>query len=653
MRNQVVLEFLRSLFVLLLLTLPQPAWAEADEFARNAVEHADKRNWNDAMIHAKRSSAPGIVKLITWQYVLDQDSGASFDEITRFIDENPDWPEMKRLRLRAEQSLKSGGVADNDIIAWFTDNEPVTGIGKIALADAMRHMRTGDQEKITSLVRDGWKNGDFDEAQEIQVAATYASLLRKEDDIARLDRLLWEEKITPAKRMMNRVSQDYQKLAKARMALQENKKTSVLLVANVPPNLRKTPGLIYDRMRYRLRKDDNSGVRDMLLAAPVEVPYPEKWWKPREVQIRKAIDEKNFTMAKKLLANHGQADGVELADATWLKGWLLTEFLNQPKAGYDAFYHMHSSVRYPVSKARAAYWAGRAAEKSGDEETASNWYNTASAYPTTFYGQLASLKHNGTAPLHIPASPAVSSAERQAFESSDLAKAIKLCVELDETDLASRMISWVAENAQTDSRAAIAAEFGKRIGQPFLSVRAAKKALQRNIVMADAGYPLPKTPASEPVERALTLAITRQESEFDRRAKSPSGAIGMMQLLPSTAKETARKADMGYALSSLYERDYNMTLGSLYLQRLVNSYDGSYIMAIAAYNAGPGNVRGWSQQFGTPGNSLDSAVNWIEKIPFYETRNYVQRVLENLQVYRHLDADGESPKLQLGEDLVR
>src|SRR5208283_5108197 len=160
------------------------------------------------------------------------------------------------------------------------------------------------------------------------------------------------------------------------------------------------PGLIYDRMRYRVRRYDDKGVREMLLDAPAHVPYPEKWWKTREVQIREAIGEKNYTMAKKLLANHAQTDGSEFAEATWLEGWLQNEFLNQPKLAYEAFTRIYSAVRFPVSKARAAYWAGRAAEKSGDSGAADNWYKSASAYPTTFYGQLAALKAHGAAPLH-------------------------------------------------------------------------------------------------------------------------------------------------------------------------------------------------------------------------------------------------------------
>jgi len=173
------------------------------------------------------------------------------------------------------------------------------------------------------------------------------------------------------------------------------------------------------------------------------------------------------------------------------------------------------------------------------------------------------------------------------------------------------------------------------------------------VVLVDIGYPVPKIPGGLPIERALALAIIRQESEFDSAAKSPSGALGMMQLLPSTAKEIARKNGLKTSRSRLLEPEHNVTLGSHYIARLINSYDGSYILAIAAYNAGPGNVHHWVKRFDTPGNDADNAVNWIEKIPYDETRNYVQRVLENVQVYRHIDGGDSPPPLKLAEDLMR
>lgn len=623
---------------------------DALDQARQAFFFVHRKDWDSARAQAKASNVPAVVKLAQWQYFLDQDSQAPFDDIIRFIEENPNWPDAKKLRARAELALRSGNVPDHGIIAWFDRNPPVTGVGKIALAEALRRNKLADQEKISGLIHEAWRGGDFDETQQALILDTYGDLLTQKDDIARIDRLLWEEKIASARRILDRVPKDYQRLFQARMDLLKDKKTAGLAIARVPSALRKDPGLLYDRMRYRARRDDDKGVREILLNAPANPPYPDKWWKTREYQAREAIGEKNYVVAKKLLAGRKALEGSDAADALWLEGWLHAEFLHEPKRAYENFSRMYDNVHTPVSRARAAYWAGRAAEQSGDQESAKAWYKNAAAYPTTFYGQLGALKADGAAVLQVPASPGASEEETQAFDHGELAQAASVCLTLGEKDWARHIISHMIETAATDKEAALAAGLGARLGDTYLGVHGAKKALQRNVVLINAGYPRPETP-NAPVERALTLAITRQESEFDPQAQSPSGALGLMQLLPKTAREIARKNTMDFSRNQLFDPAYNMTLGSLYLARLLNSYDGSYVMAIAAYNAGVGNVRNWTSQFGTPNNNAESAIDWIEKIPFSETRNYVERVLENVQVYRHLET-GESP-LHLAEDLAR
>ncbi len=643
---------LRTLSLLLALTILTGTPAAANP-AKEAFRQAERRNWQEALLSAKRIDDEIILKLITWQYLLDPDSGAGFSEIRQFIDANHGWPGLKRLRVRAEAALNQGATGDEDIIAWFEGSIPLTGMGKLWLAEAYERTSQSNEASITQLIRDAWKDGDFEEPHEKQILLTHKKRLRPEDHIARVDRLLWEDKITPAKRILHLVPQGHRRLFEARIALIDDKRHLDKFLAQVPASLKKDPGLIYNRMRWRERRGLDKGVREMLLLAPKTVPYPHKWWRTREMHIREAIDEGNYSLAKKLLANHGQVDSAELADAIWLDGWIKCEFTKEPKAAYDAFTTMFNNVSYAVSRARAAFWAGRAAEKSGEETAAKNWYNTASAYPTTFYGQLAALKVHGRAPLHIPAPPVIRSGERRDFEDSDLVRAVKIAADLDMPDLASLLVSHMVENAGSDSQAMLAAELGKSIGHPFLSVRGAKKAMQKNIILIDAGYPVTKLEYAWPIERPLALAITRQESEFDPQAKSPSNARGMMQLLPSTAKEVARKNGMKYSLERLYDEEYNMQLGSDYLSRMIDGFDGSYIMAIAAYNAGPGNVRKWIKSFGTPGGKINDAINWIEKIPFAETRNYVQRVLENLQVYRHIEAGDNAPVLKLGDDLVR
>jgi len=649
-----VLRLIQLLCAIVMIALSgSVVFADDDSPEHNALLFAARKDWQNAQSYANQSSSTVLKTLISWEYALDADSGASFDEITQFIADHPNWPDQKKLRLRAEMSLHTSSVEDQALIKWFDDVTPVSGTGKIALAHAYERTQKGSADTVRTLVREAWHNGDFDEPQEQKILDDYGSLLTKEDHAARINRLLWEDHTGATKRIMRLASDAQQKLFKARIALQQDKSLAVLAVAQVPSSLKHDPGLIYDRMMFRARRDDDNGVREMLYLAPAQPPYPEKWWHHREYQVRRAIDKKQYSVAKKLLDGHGQIDGEGLADATWLEGWLKTEFMNDPKSGFKHFTDMYEQVRYPVSKARAAYWAGRAAEKSGDTSSAKKWYKKAVAFPTTFYGQLALLTQDSRPTLDIPASPSIGSEARSRFAKDDVAQAIKLCISEKQLDSAAHLIAMAIENSDDEARIAQLSELGNESDHPYLSVHAAKKAMHQDVILIDAGYPTPKTPAEKPIEPSLTLAITRQESEFNARAQSPSGALGMMQLLPGTAKEIAKKHGIGFSAPRLYEPEYNMTLGSLYLARLISSYDGSYILAIASYNAGPGHIHDWMHEFGTPNNDRDNAVNWIEKIPFRETRNYVQRILENLQVYRHITSDDSAPALKLGEDLVR
>ncbi len=654
--------FYQAILRLALLATPLPCLivpASAQEAASQTAMHtqsaflfADRKDWNEAQLHAKQSGNPVLMKFIDWLYYQDAESGASFEEIAAFLRANPDWPQQNRLKLRAEQSIRLSGTSDADLKKWFAENPPASGIAKIAFAELSLRQHA-DPASVAQLIRDGWRDGDFDEASEKRILSSYRSLLRTDDHIARTDRLLWQEKITPAQRMLELLPGDQRTLANARIALIQDKKTAPFMVMQVSKALHANPGLIYNRMMWRDHRDDDSGVREMLLAAPKEVPFPEKWWKVRERQIRKAIDERNYALARSLLNNHGQTGGSEYADALWLKGWLLTEFLNQPQEGYQQFYTMFDAVKYPVSKARAAYWAARAAAKSGDTEAANSWYTSATAYPSTFYGQVAYATLRGTAPLNIPSDPIAPKEVRQQFHDRDIVKAIRLCIDNQHDDMATQLVNHLIDKADSPHELALAALMVRDQQSTMLGVRAAKRALQKNTLLMETGFPVPPLKAELATEPALAYAIARQESEFDPRARSRSNALGYMQLLPGTAKETAKKNDIAYAESRLFEPSYNATLGSLYLQRLVNAYDGSYVKAIAAYNAGPGRVRDWVAEFGQPGNTPESVINWIEKIPFTETRNYVQRVLENLQIYRYLLSQDEAPSLHIHEDLLR
>lgn len=621
----------------------------------SALKAAEAKEWDEAELHARKSGDTVLVKLVTWMYLQDADARAPFAAITAFIRANPDWPQQARLHLRAEQSLRYSEVPDAVLGKWLEANPPVSGTGKIALAELM--MRRGaslSDGKVQFLIRDAWRNGDFEEAEEERLLGAYKDVLRSQDHISRVDYLLWEDHMQAAQRVLDLLPEDQRQLMRARLALEEDAGDVDFYIAHVPRALLSDPGLILARAQWRANKGDTEGARDLLLSAPVPVPYPQKWWKLRDSLIREAIGRRDYKMARKLLANHGQTGGPEYADALWLSGWLSLEFLQDPQDAYLQFYHMFDAVKHAMSKSRAAYWAGRAAEGAGDAEAARGWYVTAASYPTTFYGQLAYAALYEGQPLRLPVEPVISKEERAQFKKSDMVHAIGLAARAHASDLATALLHHMIDEAPDSTQASLAASVGDEIKSALLSVRGAKRANQRGIMLVKTGYPTLKISSTLDIEPALALAITRQESEFDPNAKSKSGALGMMQLLPRTAKEIARKTGVRYSESRLREPAYNMQLASNYLLRLIKGYDGSYVMAVAAYNAGPGNVRGWISDFGSPHSGLEGAIDWIEMIPFIETRNYVQRVIENLEIYRHLlSKGGHRPPLSIEEDLKR
>jgi soluble lytic murein transglycosylase len=561
----------------------------------------------------------------------------------RFLKRYPDWPRQNMIRLNSEAAALRESPAPSILTLFCREFPPLSGRGLIACARA----GSGGKKEILQ----GWKQGDFTPEEEKNILAREGKLLTPADHEARADRLLFEDKASAARRMLFLLPQNARALYEARIAFVTNAPNAARKLEAVPRARQRDPGLIYNRLQWRHRKGMTDGVYELFALAPKDPPYPDLWWPLRMVYARKALETGEYTRALKLLEHAGAVKMEHLADTLWFKGWVQLEMQQQPQAAYPYFYQMFRNVKTPVSKARAAYWAGRAAEKNGNPDIARNWYEKAARYPSVFYGQLALARMAPGKALTLPPPPKLSDKARRSFAARDLPRLIRLLIYAGKEDEADIFVIALAEAAATPEAMALVADFARKQGQTFDGVRVAKLALQRRILLVEFGWPKIPLPGGLPLEPALVFSIIRQESEFNPRATSPAGARGLMQLMPATARETARKLGLGFAVPRLFEPDYNITLGSDYLARLVSGFDGSYILAMAGYNAGPANVRKWIARFGMPPNSPEGAVNWIESIPFGETRNYVMRALENVQMYRTL-IDPQTP-VQLREDLIR
>ena len=638
-------------------TVHLPLTQKDYEHARSAFYFSDHERWSDAMYYT-RGSDISVVKLLHWLRYRAKNSGASFEEITRFIVENPDWPEHNILLQRAEEAITLN-TDNNTIIKWFTTTPPVTGDGVkfFALAKAARAKSPAEQKEVLELIRQAWIKGNFGSQEEREFLVKYRNYLRTSDHEARIDQLLWQGKITLAQSLFSRADTAHQRLFTARILLIQSKGNIDGAINAVPAFLQRDAGLIYDRLLWNDRKGNTGKVTELLRLMPESPPYPGKWWEICNNNIRALLRDRKFKAAYELASKNLNLKGEDFAESEWLSGWIALRFLNNTHVAYKHFYSLFQGTQYPISKGRGAYWAGRASEKNGNTDIAVKWYQVASAYKDTFYGQLSILKLDRQRGLNLPQTPQITDIDIQNYKRNELVKAAALLVDVRHYDLAKKMVVKAIINAKNPGEMALITQFGQSMQRFELSVEASKQAARKGVLITKTSYPLMTSLPESKLELPLSLAIIRQESGFDRAAQSQVGAIGLMQLMPHTAASLAKELHVKYDKRQLTNQSYNIKLGTHYLQKLINYFNGSYIMAIAAYNGGQGNVHKWVREYGDPrkSRSLDEVIDWIEFIPFSETRNYTQRIMENLQVYRELlhKHNVNAPGVMLELDLKR
>lgn len=616
---------LLSFCLFLLVSLPVLA---EDNFDK-AFMFADRKDWPQANYAARVTGHKLLKEYIFWRQSKEVDQRPDASTLLSFIESHRDWPDMVALLDRAAEALLLQGVNYQNAKRWQD------------LHDAFAEKR--DQTKrdpVAFIVKHTWEHGEFNTAEQEQLLNFYAGQLGPVEIQRRVNYLLWNDKTTKARGLITHLPHDKQRLAYARIALQEGHHGIETTLSAVPASLKNDAGLIYDRMRWRSRKGLSDGVLELLRTAPPRVPHAAKWWKYRAIAVRDAIDSGALSRGLALLQNHGQSSGAELADALWLRGWLTLRVNGNAGKAYQDFYDMYHHVKFPVSLSRAAFWAAMAAKLNGNNDISNNWYKEAAKFPTTFYGQLA-MTQLGISQLSLPSVPNRNSPRLSAGE-RDVLTLVRLLARYNQKFSVEKFLSHLAMRQKAADNLYALAALAREIHYPHLSVRIAKIAMQeRHLWLESTSHPIRQTVADNAIEPALALAISRQESEFNPEARSPANALGLMQLLPSTAQQVARKWGVPYSQGELFNPQYNMRLGSYYLSGLVDKFGSTYPLAIASYNAGPGNVNRWVGRYGPLPQDLFSRLNWLESIPFLETRNYVQRVLENLQVYRAMLKTGQ------------
>lgn len=625
-----------------------------------AFDYADRKQWDMARQTAANITSPAARDVVLWRAFTAKDNGAAFSDLDRFLAGHREWPNQRALQARTEEAMPADSMQPDQVIAWFQGRDPVSGEGMIKLGDA--YLRRSQEANAKTWIRKGWIEGNFSLERMAAISARYGSHLTSEDHKRRASRLVWAGEYGQANAMTNWVGADVSALIAARIKLRQAARDADAAYNRVPSSVSGDPGLLFDRARWLRKRDRDREARPLLITASLNQneppPVAEDWWTERNYQIREALDAGDAQQAYQLAAGHDMRKdaGVPYAEAEFLAGWVSLQYLKKPDPAFDHFQRLREGVTAPISIARAHYWSGRAAEKAGRTAEAQRQYGLAANFPMTFYGQLAASTINPRGNLDLPLTRATSSS-KQAFMDASMMQAMQALADVGAEGLLRTFALAAAETYTDRDQFVLLTNFLRGLNQPALALRVAKRGLQKNVPVYDIAYPTMSVPAyrgnGTPPETALVLGFTRQESEFDPEVTSSAGARGLMQLMPATAKLTARRHGIGYGdKSDLYTPSLNMQLGMAHVSDLLSDLGGSYILTIASYNAGQGRINQWISTYGDPRSTNADPIDWIERIPFSETRNYVQRVLENTQIYRNVLAGRDVP-LVIAADLKR
>ena len=611
-------------------------------YAKQAISFMEKSNWRDAKRAAKKARATSIYDFIEWRHLLTTGNKATFAEYKQFIERVKSYPRIDRIKYLAEHKMSTRNLSPNQIINWFNIHKPLSGFGEMILGESL--IAIGKKNEGINLVKKGFVKADLSKNDLTFFRKKFRKYLLTEDFIKRADYLAWENKYWDLKRTIRYLPKDYQLLYTARQLLMSKSYGVDTAISKVPSKLKNDAGLNYDRLKWRRKRGRVDSSLEILLNIKNSKDYmvrPDKWWLERKILARSLIYKKKYETAYKLTSRHGLNEGPEFADAEWMSGWIALSFLNDPLLAKNHFNKFYENVGYPISLTRGAYWLGRTYEKLNNYEEANKWYLEGSKYLTTYYGQLSHMKIKRNQSIELIDAMKIDKDYAEYFYKKKLVAIVHLLDLIKKDKYTKYILRYLANDNIDKGSEILAAKLATDISRFDFAIQVAKISSYQKRFHNKYNYPIIRVPNKvgnrKIPDAALILSIIRQESEFDTSARSRVGAQGLMQLMPYTAKTVAKQAKLSYSKSRLTRNpEYNINLGSFYIGGLLLEYDGAYPFAIAAYNAGPKRVRQWKKINKNPQKKQIDYVNWIELIKFEETRNYVQRVLENYNVYRYI-----------------
>jgi len=585
--------------------------------------------------------------LVLWS-VLARGQG-SFDAYLGFLTRHPDWPGIAQIRRAGEGTIGPETPPDQ-VLAYFGTWHAQTPHGALYLAQALTQAARDNEARAEIVL--AWRQQSFSRSEQAIFMREFGPLLERHNG-ARLDWLLWRGLSDQAERMYPYLTPDERALARARIALRKNDKGVTARIKAVPVALADDPGLAYERFRWRLNHGLTDAAEELLLARSAtaeSLGQPGFWASDRRTLARDALRAGRAQMAYDLAANHHLTSGEDFADLEFLAGYVALTRLDKPAVALKHFRRLEAGVDSPISLGRAAYWEARAYAALDQPDAAQVAMAYGAEFQTGFYGLLAAEAAG------LPMDPALAETGPpgplpETFMGRDLLRAGLMLRDAGETQLAARFFLQLAEELSDDDLTRLA-DLTVRLDEPYLALLLAKYAAERGVVLVGPYFPLSTLPQVADVPPELVLSIIRRESEFNPGVVSRAGARGLMQLMPRTAKAVAESLDEAdhHEARLLAEPDYNVRLGTAYLERLIGRFGGNVLLVAAAYNAGPTRVERWLKTLGDPRDEGTDPLDWIESIPFRETRNYVMRVAESVVIYRARLAGVPQP-IRLAEEL--
>ncbi len=616
---------------------------------------------------AAKITDPAVRAFGLWyRYKHQKSTNLNAEAIEEFRLAHDYWPSQDYLREKAETSLFLTDAAPEKIKAFFGSEEPQSGAGKAAMASVK--LKEGDEAAAKELVVSAWREHKLPESVEKKILKKYGKMLSHEHHRARIDKLLYPDKKSATKhalRVAKMLPASEQKKVKARIAVVQRGGNAGKLLDALPAGaIEADVGLRFNNIQWLRRtkkKDKRLRAWKLLLDAPLEQTILidlKEWWIERRINVRAALNDGHPRTAYEIASKHGLNSGDSYIEAEYLAGWIALRYLDEPNTALRHFLAMRKASKSSRYISMGEYWLGRTALVLGDPSSATVHFHGAAKYPQYFYGQLGRQALDPRpARLEVTSTPTPTQADIDRFMAREGVRAIGIARAANLEWVTPQFFLALSRKLNSAAEVVLLAELAKATNKRQIGLRLSKIAFNRDLPLGDYALPVGVMPAfksllAKRVDPALVHALSRQESEFNAGAKSPVGASGLMQLMPATARGVARRHKVKYSKSRLTNAAYNQQLGEAFLSDLIEGYSGSYFLALAAYNAGPGRVKEWMSIYGDPRNPDVDPIDWMERIPFTETRRYVFKIMETLQLYRSR-LSGPNEALHLVQDLNR